>query len=146
MKELYLRKRRLNAHLLLSGINTICKTTKLSPRLSITMLMKQQHMVFLGLLDDLKHYEIFRKYPECSREKEICYYVFETKKESYIQNGERKTYVRIARVYEKVAVNEIVKKLLSQSNIYLRHRCHVDNIAKVFPLIKETFNGSMVAI
>ena len=110
------------------------------------MLMKQQHMVFLGLLDDLKHYEIFRKYPECSREKEICYYVFETKKESYIQNGERKTYFRIATVYEKVAVNEIVKKLLSQSNIYLRHRCHVDNIAKVFPLIKETFNGSMVAI
>lgn len=73
--------------------------------------------------------------------------MFETKKESYIQNGERKTYVRTARVYEKVAVSEIVKKkLLSQSNIYLRHRCHVDNIAKVFPLTKETLNISMVGI
>ena len=110
------------------------------------MLMKQQHMVFPGLLDDLKHYEIFRKYPECCREKEVCYYVFETKKESCIQNGEKKTYVRTARVDEKVAVNEIVKKILSQSNIYFRDRCHADNIAKVFPLIKETFNGSMVAI
>ena len=77
-------------------------------------------MVFPGLLDDLKHYEIFRKYPECSREKEVCYYMFETKKESYIQNGERKTYVRTARVYEKVAVNEIVKKKkITQSIKYL---------------------------
>ena len=29
---------------------------------------------------------------------------------------------------------------------YLRHRSHVDNIAKVFPLIKETFNGSYIEL
>lgn len=45
--------------------------------------------------------------------------MFETKKESYIQNGERKTYVRTARVYEKVAVSEIVKKKITQSIKYL---------------------------
>ena len=47
--------------------------------------MKLQHIIFPGLLDDLEHYEIFEKYPECSSEKEACYYVFETKKESYIK-------------------------------------------------------------
>ena len=105
------------------------------------MFMKQQHILFPGLLDDLEHYEIFEKYPECTSEKEVCYYVFETKEKSYIKNGERKTYTRIARVDKKEAFNKVVKKLLSQSNIYLRHQSHVDNIAKVFPLIRETFNG-----
>ena len=42
--------------------------------------MKQQHALFAGLLDDLEHYEIFEKYPECSSEKELRYYAFVTKK------------------------------------------------------------------
>ena len=100
-KEPCLCKRCLNAHLLLSGINIFRKTTKLTPHLSVTMFMKQQHTLFPGLLDDLKHYEIFEKYPECTSEKEVCYYVFETKEESYIKNGEGKTYTRTARVDKK---------------------------------------------
>ena len=110
------------------------------------MFLKQQHILFPGLLGNLEHYEIFGKYPECISEKEVCYYVFETKEESYIKNGERKTYTRTARVDKKEAVNEVVKKLLSQFNTYLRYRSHVDNIAKVFTLIKETFNGCYIEL
>ena len=68
----------------------------------------------------------------------MCYSVFETKEKSYIKNGQRKTYTRTARLDKKEAVNEVVKKLVSQSNTYLRHRSHVDNIGNDFPLIKET--------
>ena len=110
------------------------------------MFMKQQHILFPELLDNLEHYEIFEKYPECSSKKEVCYYVFETEEEGYIKNGERKTCTRIARVDKKETFNEVVKKLLSQSNIYLLHRSHVDNIAKVFPLIRETFNGCYIEL
>ena len=78
-KESCLCKRCLNAHVLLSGINIFRKTTKLTHHLLVTMFMKQQHILFPGLLDDLKHYEIFQKYPECSSEMEVCYYVLETK-------------------------------------------------------------------
>ena len=74
------------------------------------------------------------------KEKKVCYYVLETKEESYVKHSERKTYTRTARVVKK-KVYKVVKKLLSQSNTYLRHRSLVENIAEVFPLIKETFNG-----
>ena len=97
-------------------------------------------------MDDLERYEISENYPECSSKEEVCYYVFKTKEESYIKNGERKMYIRTARVDKKEVVNEVVKKLLSQSNTYLRHRFHVNNIAKVFPLIKETFNGRYIEL
>ena len=79
-KESCLCKRFLNAHLLLSGINAFRKTTKLTPHLSVTMLMKQQHILFLGILDELEHYEIFEKYPECSSEKEYVTMCFRPRK------------------------------------------------------------------
>ena len=112
-KKSCLCRSRLNTHLLLSGINTFGKTTKLSPHLLVTMFMKEQHIFFPGVLDDLEHYKIFGKYPECSSQKEVCYYVFETKKESKIKTGERKRYVRTARADKKEAVIEVVKKLIS---------------------------------
>ena len=34
--------------------------------------MKEPHIISPGLLDDSKHYEIFRKYPDCSSEEEMC--------------------------------------------------------------------------
>ena len=148
-KESCLCKRCLNAHLLLGGINIFHKTINLNPHLSVTMFTKQQHILFPGLLNDLEHYEIFEKYVviyECSSEKEVCHYVFETKEESHIKNGERKTYTRTAKVDKKETVNEVVKTLLSQSNTYLRHHSHVDNIAKVFLLIKETFNSCYIEL
>ena len=85
-KESCLCKRCLNAHLLLSVINTFRKTTKLTHHLSVTMFMKQQHILFPGLLDNLEHYEIFeiclsvvaRK--RCVSMCLVCFYVFETKK------------------------------------------------------------------
>ena len=99
----------MNGHLLLKGIDTFRKTTKSTPHLLVTRFMRQQHILFPGLLHDLEHYEIFKKYLECSSETEVNYYVFETKEKSYIKNGERKTYTRTARVDKKETVNEVVK-------------------------------------
>ena len=52
-KESCLCKGCFNAHLLLSGIDIFRKTTRLTPDLSVIMFMKQQHIFFPGLLDDL---------------------------------------------------------------------------------------------
>ena len=43
-------------------------------------------------------------------------------------------------------VCEIVKELIDAKNNYLVHRSHVDNIAIVFPVIKEAFEGKCIEL
>ena len=56
------------------------------------------------------------------------------------------TYNRTARADKKEKVSEIVRVLLVQSSVYLRHRSHVDNISKVLPFTKEAFNVRYIAL
>ena len=63
-----------------------------------------------------------------------------------LQEWRKKTYSRTARVDKKEKVSEIVRMLLVQPSVCLRHRSHVDNISKVLPLIKETFNGRYIEL
>ena len=72
---------------------------------------------------------------ECDDTKEIIYYVFETKVKPFTE------YSRIARVDKKDKICNIVEKLLQKGQSYLHHRSHVDNISKVFRLIREAFTG-----
>ena len=55
--------------------------------------------------------------PECFSEKEVNFYVFENKEESYIKNGVTKTYTRTARVDKKWKVCGIIKKILKRVKI-----------------------------
>ena len=78
--------------------------------------------------------------------KEISYYIFEIKTESFTKNGKITEYSRAARVDKKEKVCEIVKKLLDRGESYLRHRSHLDNIAAVLPMIRESFSGKYIEL
>ena len=85
-------------------------------------------------------------FPECNDTKEIRYYIFEIKTESFTKNGEITEYSRTARVDKREKVCEIVKKLLDRGENYLRHQSHVDNIATVLPMIQESFSGKYIEL
>ena len=40
----------------------------------------------------------------------------------------------------------IAQKLISIKDSYLKHRSHVDNINKVFPIVKESFQGTYIEL
>ena len=63
-----------------------------------------------------------------------------------LQEWRKKTYNRTARVDKKEKVSEIVRMLMVHPSVYLHHRSHVDNISKLLPLIKETFNGRYIEL
>ena len=75
-------------------------------------------------------------FPECNDTKEISYYIFEIKTESFTKNGKITEHSR-----KSVC---LVKKLLNRGESYLRHRSHVDNIAAVLPMIQESFSGKYI--
>ena len=75
------------------------------------------------------------------RYKKSSYYIFEIKTESFTKNGKITEYSRTARVDKKEKVCEIVQKLLNRGESFLRHPYHVDNIAAVSPMIRESFSG-----
>ena len=84
-------------------------------------------------------------YPEPNDEKEINYYIFGPKTESYFKNGKEIQYTRTARIDEK-EVLVIAQKLISIKDSDLKHRSHVDNINKVFPIVKESFQGTYIEL
>ena len=59
------------------------------------------------------------------------------KLETYIKNGEEKSYERTARIDKSDKVSCIVQQLVDSGDRYLRHRKHVENIATVLPKIRE---------
>ena len=52
---------------------------------------KVQDILFLGFLKESEHDEVIRQFSECLSEKEVSYYVFQTKEKRYIKSGEKKT-------------------------------------------------------
>ena len=55
------------------------------------------------------------------------------------------THVQLELIKKK-KLCEIVKKLLNRGESYLRHRSHVDNIAAVLPMIRESFSGKYIEL
>ena len=77
-----------------------------------------------------------KKHPEFALPKET-YCLFEKKTETYIKNGEEKSYERTTRIDKSDKVSCIVQQLVDSGGSYLRHRKHVKNIATIFPKIRE---------
>ena len=99
-----------------------------------------QHTSVITFLHDSQSLKLSDRtdiYPEFNDEKEINYYIFGPKTESYFKNGKEIQYTRTARIDKKEEVSVIAQKLISIKDSYLKHRSHVDNISKVFPIVKE---------
>ena len=136
-------------HLLLDGVNNFRKTIKLPFYTSATALVQNCQVLYPSFIESATHDQLIKELPECTSNKEVSFYLFEIKDECYHKNGIKKTYNRTARVDKKKKVSEIVRMLLVQSSVYLGSvylRSHVDNISKVLPLIKETFNGRYIEL
>ena len=92
------------------------------------------------LLKGIKTYRILKKldtfasataYLECERNREriteiddakqISYYVFEKKEESYVKNEKEVQYSRTARIPRKKGDFEIVRRMVDAGQVYLRH-------------------------
>ena len=127
-----------NSHLLLKGVNSYRKMKNLS-----------QHTLVITFLNDSQSLKLSDRtdiYPEFNDEKEINYYIFGPKTESYFKNGKEIQYTRTARIDKKEEVSVIAQKLISIKDSYLKHRSHVDNINKVFPIVKESFQGTYIEL
>ena len=127
-----------NSHLLLKGVNSYRKMKNLS-----------QHTLVITFLHDSQSLKLSDRtdiYPEFNDEKEINYYIFGPKTESYFKNGKEIQYTRTARIDKKEEVSVIAQKLISIKDSYLKHRSHVDNINKVFPIVKESFQGTYIEL
>ena len=116
----------------------ISKNKILSPHTSVTE--------YLLALSSETEADIKKNYPEVHDEKVINYYIFGKKNESYLKNGKTVTYSRTCRMDMMHPVCEIGKELIDAKNNYLVHRSHVDNIAIVFPVIKEAFEGKFIEL
>ena len=127
-----------NMHLRLKGINTYRTLKKLSTHSSVTN--------FLNDITSLSDEEVKKRFPENSDQKAINYYVFESKHESYLKNGEEIKYTRTTRVDKNEKVWDLVASLRSSAKQYLRHRSHVQNIASVLPIIRESFEGRYIEL
>ena len=145
-KESCLCKKCLNMHLLLDGVNNFRKTIKLSPHNSATEFIENCEVFYPGFFESAKYEQAIEKFPEFMSQSETLFYQFEMKEECYFKNGVKKTYNRTARVDKKEKVSDVVKNILHQAVLYLRHRSHVDNVSKVLPLIKESFDGKYIEL
>ena len=86
-------------------------------------------------------------FPETKAEKEVCFYSYERKMESYKgKDGQDVHYTRTARVDKKEKLSVAVDNLLQISSRYLKHRSYVENVNIVFPMLKEGFSGKYIAL
>ena len=108
-KESYLCTKCQNVHLLLQRINTYRGTQNLSKYYPITEFLNSEPPINSN------------NFPECNDAKEISYYIFEIKTESFMKNGKITEYSSTARVNKKEKVCETVKKILHRGESYLRH-------------------------
>ena len=68
------------------------------------------------------------------------------KEECYVKNGKEVKHSRTARVQKKESVFEIVRRMVDTGQVYLRHRSHVENINRIFPVIKQSFKGNFIEL
>ena len=85
-------------------------------------------------------------YPEFNDQEERKYNIFGPKTVSHFKNEKEIQYTRTARIDKKEEVSVIAQKLISIKDSYLKHRSHVDNINKVFPIVKESFQGTYIEL
>ena len=81
-----------------------------------------------------------KKHPEFALPKET-YCLFEKKTETYIKNGEEKSYERTTRIDKSDKVSCIVQQLVDSGDNYLRHQKHGKNITIVLSKIRERHKG-----
>ena len=110
----------------------------LSQHTSVTTFLHDFHSLKLSDRTDI--------YPEFNDEKEINYYIFGPKTESYFKNGKEIQYTRTACIDKKEEVSVTAQNLMSIKDSYLKHCSHVDNINKVFPIVKEPFQGTYIEL
>ena len=127
-----------NTYLLLKGINNFRKSKKLSQLDLVTE--------FLTLKESIYDEDLEKKHTEFASPKETSYCLFEKKTETYIKNGEEKSYERTIRIDRSDKVSYIVQQLVDSGDSYLRHRKHVENIATVLPKIRERHKGRYIEI
>ena len=127
----------LNPHLLLKSINIYWKSLDLQEYQSLTTYLND-------LKVDSDNDELF---PETKCEKQVCYYAYERKIESYKgKDGNDVQYTRTARVDQKDKVSVLVTKILQNTARYLKHRSYVDNVSRVLPMLKDGFNGKYIEL
>ena len=134
-----------NAHYLLKGINNYRKGMKLDPHTSVTDFLKID-ILCPGFMDNDSYRSKTALYPEFTDKKAVNFYIFESKEETYFKDGIEKKYKRTTRVDKYVCVSAVVHQLFNRGKSYLIHRSHVKNISKVFPLMKELFNGRYIEL
>ena len=84
-------------------------------------------------------------FPETKAEKEVCFYSYERKTESYKgKDGQGVHYTMTARVDKKEKISVVEDNLLQIFSHYLKHRSHVDNVNIVLPMLKEGFSGKYI--
>ena len=122
-----------NPHLLLKAINIYRKSKKLESHSSLTT-----------YIEELKS---GKKFDEITDEKLCKSYVFQTVTESYIgKAGKPVEYTRTARVDQWKPVSELVKRIIEESDKYLKHRTYVDNCNRVFPLMRDAYQGKYIEL
>ena len=82
-----------------------------------------------------------KNHPELTSPKETSYCLFDRKTETYIKNGEEKSYERTTRIDKSDKVSCIVQQLVDSGDNYLRHQKHVKNITTVLSKIRERHKG-----
>ena len=115
------------------GINNFRKSKKLSQLDLVTE--------FLTLKESIYDEDLEKKHTEFASPKETSYCLFEKKTETYIKNGEEKSYERTTRIDKSDKVSCIVQQLVDSGDNYLRHQKHVKNITIVLSKIRERHKG-----
>ena len=88
--------------------------------------------------------DLEKKHPGSASPKETSYCLFKKKTETYIKNGQEKSYERTTCIDKSDKVSCIVQQVVDSGNSYLRHRKHVENVATVLPKIRERHKGRYI--
>ena len=106
----------LNPHQLLKSINMYRKSIGLPEYESLTT-----------YINEIKaNGEMLDLFPETKAEKEVCFYSYERKTESYKGKDEQEVYyTRTGRADNKKKLSVVVDNLLQMSSHYLKHRSYV---------------------
>ena len=104
----------------------------------------ESHASLTAYIHELKAKKHIDEVPD---EKLCKYYVYERVTESFIgKEGKPGQYTRTTRVEYNKPICQLVKCILEASDKYLKHRTYVDNCAKVFPLMKDGYQGKYIEL
>ena len=88
--------------------------------------------------------EILDLSPETMAEKEVCFYSYERKTESFKgKDGQDVHYIRTARVDKKGKLSVVVDNLLQNSSRYLKHRSYVDMLILFYQCLMKDFQENI---